>query len=287
MRRTRKNKKWIKVGAVLLFLGFLCYIGSSLVYPDVSRLKRENPKKTAFMEYREKRWKQEGKKKKIIQMWIPFTAISPYVVKAVLIAEDDKFWSHEGFDLGAIEKAIEKDLKENKFKYGASTITQQLAKNLYLSPSKNPIRKIKEAILTSRIEHSLTKRRILEIYLNVAEWGDGLFGIEAAARAYYGKPASDLGPQEAARLASVLPNPIRYRPTGDSRYVESRSEIIYNIMVKRGIVIPDYEDAMSTPDEPVKMENGGPSPQAVEADQSDNGSRPEKSSEESQAEERE
>lgn len=287
MHRIKKPKKWIKVGAALLLFGLLCYIGISLVYPDVSRLKRENPKKTAFMKYREKQWRQEGKKKRITQQWIPLTAISPYVVKAVLIAEDDKFWSHEGFDLGAIEKAIEKDLKEKKFKYGASTITQQLAKNLYLSPSKNPIRKIKEAILTSRIEYTLTKRRILEIYLNVAEWGDGLFGIEAAARAYYGKSAFDLGPQEAARLASVLPNPIRYRPTSDSRYVESRSEIIYNIMVKRGIVIPDYEDAMSTPDEPTKMENGGSSPTAVGVDRNGGGASSENPSEESQAEESE
>ncbi|HAK89281.1 MAG TPA: monofunctional biosynthetic peptidoglycan transglycosylase [Nitrospiraceae bacterium] len=169
-------------------------------------------------------------------------------MKAVLIAEDDKFYRHEGFDFEAIQKALEKDIKKKKFKFGGSTISQQLAKNLYLTPSKNPVRKIKEAVLTWRIESTLSKRRILELYLNVAEWGEGIFGIEAAARHYYGKSASALAPEEAARLASVLPNPRKYNPIGTSKYVENRSRIIYDIMVRRGIVIPEYEEIENIPE---------------------------------------
>jgi monofunctional biosynthetic peptidoglycan transglycosylase len=216
-----------------------------LLVPDVSRLKKQNPKMTSFMEYREKEWQREGKKCRIQQIWVPLSRISPYLVKAVLIGEDDKFWKHEGFDYEAIEKAIDKDIKAKKFKLGGSTISQQLAKNLYLSPSKNPVRKIREAIITWRIEKALTKRRILELYLNVAEWGEcGTFGIEAASRHYYGKSASELDPEEAARLAAVLPNPRRYSPLSEGRYVTRRSHLIYSIMVKRGIVVPEYDEVL-------------------------------------------
>jgi len=197
------------------------------------------------MEYREKEWQREGKKYRVRQQWVPLSRISPYLIKAVLIGEDDKFWSHEGFDYEAIQKALEKDIKAKKFKLGGSTISQQLAKNLYLSPSKNPIRKIREAVITWRMERILSKKRILELYLNVAEWGDaGIFGIEAAARHYYGKSSEDLGPEEAAHLAAVLPNPRKFNPLGDSRYVAHRSNLIYSIMVRRGIVVPDYDEVV-------------------------------------------
>lgn len=220
------------------------------------------------MEYREKEWQSQGKKKKIIQQWVPLSQIPPYVIKAVIIAEDDKFWTHEGFDYEAMQKAIEKDIKKRKFALGGSTISQQLAKNLYLTPSKNPVRKIKEAILTWRLERNLSKKRIIELYLNVVEWGDGLFGIGVAARHYFGKTVSELTAQEAARLAAVLPNPRRYSPTGTSRFVENRSDKIYEIMVKRGIVIPEYEELMGEPEkiegedmkqpqEPLQSDPGG------------------------------
>jgi monofunctional biosynthetic peptidoglycan transglycosylase len=196
------------------------------------------------MEYREDIWQAKGIKKKISTSWVPLSRISPYVVKAVIIAEDDKFWSHEGFDFEAMQKALEKDIKKKTFKAGGSTISQQLAKNLYLSPAKNPIRKIKEAILTWRIERQLSKRRIMELYLNVAEWGDGMFGIGAAARRYYGKSAGSLGAREAAELAAALPNPRRFNPDINSRYATSRAERIYQIMVRRGIVIEEYNEVI-------------------------------------------
>jgi monofunctional biosynthetic peptidoglycan transglycosylase len=236
--------KLIKIFAFLVLFAFVAGIAFYMVHPDVSQLKKENPKKTSFMEYREEEWKKRGKKVRIQKKWVSLSHISPYLLKAVIIAEDDKFWSHKGFDLDAIQKAIEKDIEKGKFKFGGSTISQQLVKNLYLTPSKNPLRKGKEAIITWRLERALNKRRILELYLNVVEWGEGIFGIEAASQHHYGKPAISLSPLEAARLAAVLPNPRRYRPNGSSQYVEKRATIIYNIMVKRGIVVPEYEDVI-------------------------------------------
>ncbi|NJD56861.1 MAG: monofunctional biosynthetic peptidoglycan transglycosylase [Nitrospirae bacterium] len=260
----REKKTLFKRIIVFSFAVLSVFIAFQFVYPNVSKLKKENPRKTAFMEYREEEWASEGKRYKIQQVWVPYRAISPYLIKAVLIGEDDKFWQHEGFDYDAMQKAIEKDIKAKKFKLGGSTISQQLAKNLYLSPSKNPLRKIREALITWRMERALTKKRILEIYLNIAEWGDrGIFGIEAAARSYYGTSAAALGPEEAARLAAVLPNPRKFNPLGTSRYVVNRSALIYSIMVRRGIVVPEYdememnssrgaEDHNNAPDTPIE-----------------------------------
>jgi monofunctional biosynthetic peptidoglycan transglycosylase len=248
MNLLKKIFRYLLVGVMLLAGAALVYVASAFFYDDVSELKKKNPAKTAFMAHREIQWEFKGlKNKKITQAWVPLSKISPYMVKAVLIAEDDKFYSHEGFDFEAMQKALEKDIKAGKLKYGGSTISQQLAKNLFLSPSKNPLRKAKEVILTWRIENNLSKRRILELYLNVAEWGDGIFGVEAASRHYYGKPAADLTPMEAARLAVVLPNPLKLNPTGTSKYVEKRAEIVYGIMVRRGIVIEEYDDIMKAP----------------------------------------
>ena len=232
-----KNSKWLFLGVFLFVVLLLLYF---LLIPDISKLKKENPQKTAFMEYREREWTEKGKKIRINQIWAPLSNTSLYLIKAVLIAEDDNFWRHEGFDYEAIQKAIEKDIKTMKFKFGGSTISQQLARNLYLSPAKNPLRKIREALITWRMEKVLSKRRILELYLNVVEWGEGIFGIEAASRHYYGKSSSELTAQEAARLAAVLPSPRRYNPIGDQRYVINRSNLIYDIMIQRGIVVPEY-----------------------------------------------
>jgi monofunctional biosynthetic peptidoglycan transglycosylase len=222
-----------------ILLVFLLY---SFLMPDISQWKKQNPKKTAFMEYRENQWKEKGRKINIHQIWVPLSGISPYLVKAVLIAEDDKFWGHEGFDYEAIRKAIERDLKAKKLKFGGSTLSQQLARNLYLSPEKSLLRKMSEALITWRMENVLSKRRILELYLNVVEWGEGIFGIEAASRYYYGKPSSELTPFEATRLAAILPSPKRYNPLGDQRYVTTRANDIYNIMIQRGIIAPEYEE---------------------------------------------
>ena len=244
MKKKKKGKRgrFLPTLFLILILILLAGIAYYSFYPDVSKLKRENPRKTAFMEYRQKERQAQGKKFFIQQKWVPLSKVSPYLVKAVLIAEDDKFWKHEGFDFDAIQKAVERDLKEGKLKFGGSTISQQLVKNLYLSPSKNPVRKIQEAVITWRMERTLPKRRILEIYLNVVEWGEAIFGVEAAAHLYYAKPAAALSAEEASRLAVVLPNPLKYKVKGGSAYVEKRAAVIYQIMVKRGIVIPQYEE---------------------------------------------
>lgn len=231
---------------LLLILGGIIDVGRYFVYPNISDLKEINPVPTAFMEYRQEEWAEQNRDMEITHKWVPISKISPNVIKAVLIGEDDKFWNHDGFDVKGMEDAIERSLKKGSVA-GGSTISQQLSKNLYLSPSKNPVRKVKEAIITWRIESTLSKRRILEIYLNVAEWGDGIFGIEAAARHYYHKSAKNLTGREAARLAAVLPNPIKYNPTGSQKYVKNRARIIYKIMKRRGVVIPQFQEVMSPP----------------------------------------
>ena len=251
--------KWF--GSGLIFFALLAIV-CLLAMPDLSKLKKENPKKTAFMEYREMESKRQGKRLKIYQIWVPLSKVSLTLTKAVLIAEDDKFWSHEGFDYEAIKKALEKDLKAGKFRRGGSTISQQLTRNLYLSPQKSLLRKIREAILTWRMEKVLSKKRILELYLNVAEWGEGVYGIEAASRRYYGKPSSDLTAQESARLAAVLPNPRRYDPLGSQPYVVHRADLIYDIMVRRGIVVPEYEEGDRST-EAFPVEQGGSPPSVL------------------------
>jgi len=270
MRKRHTPYAQLFIGLVTLsFFLILLAVAYILWMPNLSKLKKENPKKTALMEYREKTLKEKGRKYRIDQSWVPYSKISPYLIKAVLIAEDDKFWNHEGFDYEAIQKAIEKDLKAKKFKFGGSTITQQLARNLFLSPEKSLIRKASEAVITWRMEKVLPKRRILELYLNVAEWGEGIFGAEAASRHYFGKPSSELTPEEAARLAAILPNPRRYRPIGDQRYVINRSNLIYNIMIRRGIVIPEYQEVTesmesSSPEETVPEETVSDAPVSKE-----------------------
>lgn len=258
-----QEKRGISTGIVVIPMKFLRNIvlfillllavdvGRYFFVPDVSRLVHTNPGKTAFMEYREAEWRSEGRDKTIEQRWVPLKRVSPSLIKAVLISEDNNFWHHEGFDFKAIEGALEKNIEAGEFRFGASTISQQLAKNLYLSPSKNPLRKIKEAILTWRLESTLSKRRILEIYVNVAEWGDGIFGIDAAARHYYGVRASQLTANQSARLVAALPNPVLYPPTGSSRFVKARAKHIYAIMLRRGLVVPDYSEVMTAPDAPV------------------------------------
>ena len=238
-------KNFFKI-VLVVFVFMLLDILRYFIMPDVSTLKLNNPIPTAFMEYREAQWADENREMKIDQRWVGIKSISPNLIKAVLIGEDDGFYKHDGFDVKGMENALERSIKNGTLA-GGSTISQQLSKNLYLSPSKNPVRKIKEAIITYRIEHTISKRRILEIYLNVAEWGDGIFGIEAAARHYYGKSAKNLSAQEAAHLASILPNPIKYNPSGDQKYVKYRSAIIYKIMMRRGVVIQSYKEVMAPP----------------------------------------
>lgn len=204
---------------VLLFLASLFWISSLYSYltlPNLSKLKDENPTTTAFME----RYREE---KPLSFYWVSYTKISPYLKGAVVIAEDSNFFSHNGVDWGAVWHAFKSNWKEKEFKRGGSTITQQLAKNLYLSPSKNPFRKLKEILIAYALEKELSKQRILELYLNVVEWGKGIYGAEAAARHYFNTSASSLSPYQAAMLAAMLPSPRSFQKRFHSRYLEDRA----------------------------------------------------------------
>ncbi|MDY0012076.1 MAG: monofunctional biosynthetic peptidoglycan transglycosylase [Rhodocyclaceae bacterium] len=169
-----------------------------------------NPSETRFMALRLEELRAKNPEASLRHQWVPYERISIHLKRAVIAAEDDRFVDHEGFDWEGIQKALEKNEKKGRAVAGGSTISQQLAKNLFLSPSKSYLRKAEEAVITLMIEAVWSKRRILEVYLNVVEWGNGIFGCEAAARRYYNVPAAQLGPSQAARLAVMLPNPRKY-----------------------------------------------------------------------------
>lgn len=205
----------------------------TIPYFSIVGLRTENPTQTALMRQRLKEAEREGKNLRISHRWVPLSRISKNLIDAVIVAEDGTFYTHGGVDWFEVKESIQKNIDERRAARGASTITQQLAKNLYLSTSKDPIRKLKELVITLLLEHELDKRRILELYLNVIEWGKGIFGVEAASQAFFGKPASSLTVEEATRLAAVIPSPLRHRPTDDSRYVLRRKQIVLRRMEAR------------------------------------------------------
>ncbi len=237
---------WV-LGATAVAFGVLAY--SYLTLPDVRSLAATNPTTTAFMEIRADEARRAGKPPRRVQRWVPYSRISPSLKRAVLTAEDAAFWDHDGVDYEELQKSIEVDLAEGRFVRGASTITQQLAKNLYLSPSRNPIRKLRELIIARRLEAELSKARILEIYLNVIEWGDGIYGVDAAARAYFGTSAASLGPTESALLAGAIVNPRLLSPARPTARLLRRQQLILRRM---GAVAPPVEDAHAGPESPAE-----------------------------------
>ena len=244
MRRSASRGRARAVGRWLLILTTLGFAYFSYIYltlPDVRALAASNPTTTAFIELRKREAEAAGRRLIIRQRWVPYTQISNNLRRAVVVTEDSAFFDHEGIDVKELRASLEANWEEGRFTRGGSTITQQLAKNLYLSPSRNPIRKLKELLITRRLEAALSKRRILEIYLNVIEWGDGIFGAEAASRAYFGKPASTLAPDEAALLAGAIINPREHSPARPTRRLLRRQEII----VRRMGIKP--ESQVSTP----------------------------------------
>ena len=211
-------------------LGFVYIAYIYLTLPDVRYLARENPKTTAFMELRIAEARAAGRKFSIRHQWVPYSRISPFLKRAVIVTEDAAFFDHDGIDLDEIKASLEKNWEDGQFLRGASTISQQLAKNLYLSPSRNPMRKVKELLITRRLEAALSKQRIFEIYLNMIEWGDGIFGCEAAARAYYGKSCANLDVPEAAMMAGAIINPREHSPAKPTRRLLRRQQIILRRM---------------------------------------------------------
>ena len=217
------------LGAVAA-LAFALFAYVYLTLPDVRVLAATNPTNTAFMELREREAAQQGRRLRHYQAWVPYTRISPSLKRAVLVAEDDAFWQHEGIDMEQLKISIRNDIEKGQAIRGGSTITQQLAKNLYLSPSRNPIRKLRELIIARRLEAELSKARIFEIYLNVIEWGDGIWGAEAAARSYFGSSAAALSADQAALLAGAIINPRVYSPAHPNTRLQRRQRIILSRM---------------------------------------------------------
>jgi monofunctional biosynthetic peptidoglycan transglycosylase len=219
---------------------FACIAYAWLGLPDVRPLRTTNPDTTAFMQLRDFEARRRGVEPRRVQHWMPYARISSDLKRAVLVAEDDAFWQHEGVDVEQLQQSLELDWARGRMVRGGSTITQQLAKNLYLSPSKNPLRKFRELIIARRLEAELPKRRILELYLNVIEWGEGVYGADAAARLYFHTSASSLGPAEAALLAGAIVNPRVLNPSRPNARLLRRQQIILRRM---GAVSPPQEAA--------------------------------------------
>jgi monofunctional glycosyltransferase len=227
--------------AVLAAAIFTVLAYAYVTLPDVRSLKSANPSTTAFIELRASQARAEGRTPRHVQRWVGYAHISPELKRAVLVAEDDAFWAHEGVDLEQLQQSLEVNWASGRFRRGGSTITQQLAKNLYLSPSKNPLRKLRELIVARRLEAELKKARILELYLNVIEWGEGIYGVEAAARTYFQTSASTLGAREAALLAAAIINPRVLNPAHPTVRLLRRQQLILRRM---GAVSPPIETAV-------------------------------------------
>jgi monofunctional glycosyltransferase len=206
-----------------------------LTLPDVRALRTSNPRTTAFIELRAREARARGEQPKRIQRWVDYSRVSSNLKRAVLVTEDSRFWRHEGIDFDELKESMEVNIERMEFARGGSTITQQLAKNLYLSPSKNPIRKVREFLIARRLEAELSKQRILELYLNLIEWGDGIYGAEAAARTYFHKSASDLSAAESALLAAAIANARVLSPAHPSARLLRRQQMV---MRRMGNVTP-------------------------------------------------
>jgi monofunctional glycosyltransferase len=227
-----KLSKLLVLAVLALPIGYALW--EVVTWPDVGRLELENPKTTAFIERYRSRERKAGRTSQPSWRWVPYAAISPTLKSAVLVAEDLEFFSHDGFSRAEIAKAVREAWEEGELPRGASTITQQVAKNLWLSPSRNPLRKAKEILLTRQLERRLSKRRILEIYLNVAEFGPGVYGAEAAARRYFGVSAAGLDARQAAGLAAGLTRPATWHPGVNSRGYSRRVGLIEARMAQAG-----------------------------------------------------
>ena len=213
----RTKAGWAGRLAMLVIVAVGIWIGVLIwTWPSVGRLATARPTTTAFIEQYRAEQRAAGRADRVAWTWTPYAAISPALKRAVIVSEDVNFFSHHGFALDEMQNALEDALRDGELPRGASTITQQLAKNLWLSRSRNPLRKAREALLTWQLERQVSKRRILELYLNVVEFGPGIYGVGAASQRYFGKAPADLDESEAAQLAAALPNPAAWHPGASS-----------------------------------------------------------------------
>lgn len=224
----RKVARWALIAFGLIAVVFLAYQG--YVAFRLWWWVDHNPTGTAFMSARLSALREKKPDAQLKHAWVPYARISTHLKRAVLVSEDDKFADHEGFDWEGIQKALEKNEKKGKVVAGGSTISQQLAKNLFLSGERSLFRKGEEALITVMMERIMDKERILEIYLNVIEWGDGVFGAEAAAQHYYGTNAARLSPEQSARLAAMVPRPRFYDRNRNAPWLLKKTQIILERM---------------------------------------------------------
>jgi len=221
----------IVVGTAGVLFALIAY--TWLTLPDVRPLRTQMPSTTAFMRMRADEATAAGRPVVFVHRVVRYGRISPTLVRAVLVAEDAAFFEHDGVDYDELKESIEINWARGQFLRGGSTITQQLAKNLYLSPSRNPYRKIRELLITRRLEAEISKVRILELYLNLIEWGDGIWGAEAAAQRYFGVSASELTAEQSALLAGAIINPRLYSPARPNARLLSRQRIILGRMERK------------------------------------------------------
>lgn len=230
---SRPRRRWGRIALAslgALVAGALAWEWAT--WPDVAALAAANPKTTAFIARYQERQRRAGKSDAVAWRVVPYGAIADDLKAAVIVAEDIDFFAHHGFATAEMKQALRDAWEDKELPRGASTLTQQLAKNLWLTPSYNPLRKVKEALLTRALERRLAKRRILELYLDVVEFGPGVYGAEAAARRYFGVPAASLSAEQAAALAGGLPKPSRWHPGSASAVYRRRVQRILGRMQK-------------------------------------------------------
>ena len=245
MELTARVKKliYIACGILLLFLLLAGWIFFTL--PDVTSLVKKNPSTTALMEYRKNQAAENNKSYKVRQQWVSFNSVPELLQKSIRISEDAGFYFHEGIDFDEIWESVKKNWEELRFARGGSTISQQLAKNLYLSPEKSLLRKIREVLITQRLEDTLNKNRIFHLYLNIIEFGPGIFGVQAASKYYFGKDVSALNLEEMVRLTAIIPKPLVENPKRDSRWLKWKCRWILDKLKKyKYITSEQYAEAI-------------------------------------------
>lgn len=223
-RALRSGRTWGLLAAAAVAIAAALALGPAVVHlGDIRHYAEHPPASTAFMDARRAELRANGADARLAHEWRPYERIAPALARAVVVAEDARFVDHGGLDWDALSRALRRNLRDDRVVRGGSTISQQLAKNLFLSERRSYLRKAQEAAITVLIEQTMDKRRILELYLNVIEWGNGIFGAEAAARHYFGTSAARLSPAQAAMLAARIPRPRYYDRVGATRYLRERA----------------------------------------------------------------